>query len=432
MQIKVKGIKPYSYQRDVINSAIDGDGKGKKIIVKSRRQVGKSLLLTNLLLYFALNKAGSQNYCVSPTLKQSRKIYRQITDGLANSKIIKNKNATELVIGFINGSQINFKSAEQREALRGETCTGILCIDESAYIPDNVYYNLISPWTDFHKAVSVLVSTPFIKQGFFFKMFNYGLNGEYDCISIDWSDKKYKEDLDSILSPEKLAEYKKVLPPNVFKSEYLGEWIDDDGLVFNVPDDCIKETPIRPTDRLYVGIDWANQGENDDSSMTIFNQNGEMVLLKYFNNTTPLSQINKFSSVLEPYLRNQIECIQVETNSIGTPYMDMLKEKSPLFAQKVIGFNTSNTSKNAIVANMQVALEKKEVAFLPDEKLLAEFSYFSAEYNPKTRNVSYNAPQGLHDDVVMSTLIAYDALRQNRNSGNYTISFKRSSYGKKY
>lgn len=431
MAIKVKGFKPFSYQSEVIKAAIEGNGKGKKIVVKSRRQCGKSLLLANLLLYFSLNFKGTQNYCVSPTLKQARKLYRQIVEGL-NNKIIRTRNATELVIVFINGSQISFKSAEQREALRGESVSenGILCIDECAYILDSVYYNLLSPWTDFHKAVTVMVSTPFIKQGFFFKHFQYGLNGDYDCISIDWSDARFKEDMDKILSPEKLAEYKQVLPPNVFKSEYLGEWIDDDGLVFQITDDLVRDRQIKPSDRLYVGIDWSNQGENDDSSITIFNQNGEMVYVKYFNNSTPLRQIERFSSILEPYLNSQVEVIQVETNSIGTPYMDLLKEKSPMMAQKVVGFNTSNQSKNAIVANMQVAIERKEVSFLPDEKLLAEFSYFSAEYNPKTRNVSYNAPQGLNDDVVMSTLIAYDALKASRATGDYSISFKSKRYGK--
>ena len=356
MNIKVKGFKPFSYQKEVIKAAIEGNGKGRKIVVKSRRQCGKSLLLANLLLYFSLNFNGTQNYCVSPTLKQARKLYRQIVEGMGN-QIIKSRNATELVIVFINGSQISFKSAEQREALRGESVSknGILCIDECAYILDSVYYNLLSPWTDFHKAVTVMVSTPFIKQGFFFKMFNYGLNGDYDCVSIDWSDARFKEDMDKILSPEKLAEYKQVLPPNVFKSEYLGEWIDDDGLVFQITDDLVRDRQIMPSDRLYVGIDWSNQGENDDSSITIFNQNGEMVYVKYFNNSTPLRQIERFSSILEPYLNGQVEVIQVETNSIGTPYMDLLKEKSPMMAQKVVGFNNVVPSALLIKVNLTIA-----------------------------------------------------------------------------
>lgn len=72
---------------------------------------------------------------------------------------------------------------------------------------------------------------------------------------------------------------------------------------------------------------------------------------------------------------------------------------------------------------MQTALEKQEATLLPDEKQKREFGYFTATYNPKTRNVTYAAPQGLHDDCVMATLLAYDALKNGVVIGNYTLGF---------
>ena len=68
---------------------------------------------------------------------------------------------------------------------------------------------------------------------------------------------------------------------------------------------------------------------------------------------------------------------------------------------------------------MQTALENGEATLLPDEKLKNQFGYFSAEYNPKTRNVTYAAPQGLHDDIVMATLLAYDAYKNGQARGVY-------------
>ena len=323
-------------------------------------------------------------------------------------------------IVLINGSEIHFKSAEQRESLRGETCTGLFCIDECAYIEDSIY-DIVKPWCDFHKAVTLMVSTPFIKQGFFFKYFNYGLNGEYNTVSIDWSDEKYKTDMDIILPPEKLEEYRKTLPKNVFKSEYLGEWLDDDGSVFINLTNCIRMNSIKPEDQLYVGLDWSNQGESDDTVVSIINQRGEQVLLQYFNNLTPLKQIDFIDGVLKPYLK-QIVVIQSELNSIGTPYTDLLKNRSQIYSNKIMGFDTSNTSKNAIVVNMQTALEQNQVALLPDDKQTRQFGYFTATYNPKTRNVSYAAPDGLHDDTVMATLLAYDAYKNGKIIGQYSIS----------
>lgn len=341
-------------------------------------------------------------------------------DAIGNSGVVKTKNATDLTITLINGSTINFKSAEQRDALRGFTAD-FLCIDEAAFIPDEIFY-LILPWTDAKKAPILMTSTPFVKGGFFFNYFNYGLEHSHNTITINWSDPKYKESIEKILPPEKLEEYREVLPSNVFKTEYLGEFLDDDGAVFVGLKDILCQTAITANDRLYVGLDFSNQGENDYTVISIFNDKGNQVYIKYFNNTSPLGQIVKIVKELEP-LADQIDVISCELNSIGTPYTDLIKEKSQILEDKVQGFQTSNTSKNAIVLNMQTAIENKNVTLLPDDKEIREFGYFTATYNPKTRNVSYAAPQGLNDDTVMATLIAYDAYRQGTQVGNYNIGF---------
>ena len=175
-------------------------------------------------------------------------------------------------------------------------------------------------------------------------------------------------------------------------------------------------------------MDWSNQGENDDTVISIFNQYGKQVYLKYFNNLTPLKQIDKIYNELEPIL-NQIQLINSESNSIGTPYTDLLKQRSQILAQKINYFNTSNTSKNSAVLNMQTALENGEATLLPDDKQTRQFSYFSANYNPRTRNVTYAAPEGLNDDTVMATIMAYDAYKNGNIIGQYTISIEKHKFG---
>ena len=414
-----KGFAPYLHQKEVIEELRNAEGTNKIVVCKSSRQKGKSYMVANLLLYFAINYANTKNYCLSPSFKQAKNIYQTIVDAIIKSGVVKSKNKTDLIITLINGSTINFKSAEQREQLRGYTAD-FLCIDEAAFIPDSIFH-LVLPWVDAKKAPILMVSSPFTKNGFFFQYYCYGKENSHNTVTIDWSDEKYKESIEQILSASKLEEYRSVLPHNVFLTEYLGEWLDDDGTVFINISKCLKENGIKPTDKLYVGLDYSNQGENDDTVISIFNQYGQQVYLKYFNNLTPLGQIDVIYKQLEPYLK-QIQAINSESNSIGQPYSDLLKEKSQILAQKMNLFNTSNTSKNAAVLNMQTALENGEATLLPDEKLKSQFGYFSAEYNPKTRNVTYAAPQGLHDDVVMATLLAYDAYKNGRVIGNYNIS----------
>ena len=416
------GIKPFSYQQAVINEIKDSRGSGKTVVVKSRRQVGKSVLIANLLLYYAINYKGTKNYVLSPTLKQGKNIYKTIINAISGCGIIKSKNATDLFITLINGSSISIKSAEQKESLRGETCTGILCIDECAYISSEVY-NIVKPWCDFHKAVTLMVSTPFVKSGFFWEYYNHGLNREYNCVSIDWSDEKYQDDMDFILPPSKLEEYRKLLPKNVFLTDYLGIFIDDDGTVFTDFKKCIKHNEIKPSDRLYLGLDWGAGVESDDTVIVAFNQYGKQVYLDYFNKLTPTQQIDRIEKFIVQY-KNQIAVVQTELNSLGTPLTDFLKNRSQLktIINKFVGFNTTNQSKNAIVQNLQIAFEQKEIEILEDEKQSRELATYTAEYNAKTRNVSYNAPNGLHDDICIAMMLAYDAYKNGKIIGNYNIS----------
>lgn len=413
------GIKPFSYQQAVINEVKDAKGSGKTVVVKSRRQVGKSVLIANLLLYYAINYKGTKNYVLSPTLKQGKNIYKSIINAISGCGIIKSKNATDLFITLINGSSISIKSAEQKESLRGETCTGILCIDECAYISSEVY-NIVKPWCDFHKAVTLMVSTPFVKSGFFWEYYNHGLNREYNCVSIDWSDEKYQDDMDFILPPSKLEEYKKLLPKNVFLTDYLGIFIDDDGTVFTDFKKCINKNEIKDSDKLYLGIDWAAGVESDDTVIVAFNQYGKQVYLDYFNQLTPTQQIDRIEKFIVQY-KNQIAVVQTELNSLGTPLTDFLKNRSQIktIINKFVGFNTTNSTKNAIVQNLQIAFEQGLIEILEDEKQSRELATYTAEYNAKTRNVSYNAPNGLHDDICIAMMLAYDAYKNGKIMGVY-------------
>lgn len=385
----------------------------------------------NILLWYSLNQNKSKNFYIAPTIKQSKEIYKQIVDAVKESGIIKSSNATDLNIKFINGSTISFKSGIQKQNLRGFTCTGILVIDEAAYLPDDVF-DIILPWTDFWRANILMTSTPFVKSGFFWTYYNYGLVNTHNTISIDWCDDRFKLDMLSVMSEERLKEYESRLPKNVFRMDYLGLFLDDEGSVFTEFKKCVINTSITPTDKLFIGIDWAAGGENDDTAISIINQYGKQVYLEYFNNLTPTQQIDKIESILLKY-KPQIVGIQTELNSLGTPLTDFLKERPQLktIKDKFIGFTTTNQSKNAIVQNLQIAFEKNEIKILGDEKQLNELATYSAEYNPKTRNVSYNAPQGLNDDICIALMLSYDAYKNGSLVGVYNVTIEKHTFGDK-
>lgn len=423
--INCKGFTPYKHQRAVIDELKDAKGTGKRVVTLSSRQKGKTFMIANLLLYYALNYNKQKCFCVSPTLKQSKSIYNTIYDAVEGSGIIKKANAADFEIKFINGSTIYFKSAEQGEALRGYTAD-FLCIDECCFITDEVFY-IIAPWVDAKKAPVLMVSTPFVKEGFFWQFYNYGLEGINNTVTINWSDEQFKEDIQKILPPEKLEEYRRVLPKNQFKTEYLGEWLDNEGVVFDNFKECIKSNQLNNYDQLFVGIDWASGVDADETVISILNGKGEQLYDDGWNNLNTTQTIDRIMGVIQPYI-NQIVSITTETNSIGKPYTDLLTEKLPNnHRNKVIGFTTSNTSKAELVSDLQVAFQEGKITILDNDKQLRQLSTFSAEYNPKTKIVTYNAPRGLNDDRVMGLMLSYRGYKEKQSTGFYYIGNSRMS-----
>ena len=144
-----------------------------------------------------------------------------------------------------------------------------------------------------------------------------------------------------------------------------------------------------------------------------------MVFIKYFNDKTPTEQVDLLTNILTEY-QGFIKIVQVEQNSIGSVFYDMLVHKNPKI--RIIRFLTTNKSKADIVNKLQAALENEKIGLLKDDKLLNELRLYEASYNPKTGNVSYNAPSGFNDDTVISLMLAYDSL--NTTKGHYNIKFK--------
>lgn len=406
------GFTPFPWQRAVISDVCRNGAEGT-YVVKSRRQCGKSVMCENILLWYALNHAGSVSAVVSPTLAQARKLFRDIVEAVYEGKVMTRYNETLLEITFINKSRIFFRASEQKDALRGYTLKGgVLILDECVYIPDDIL-PLVLPWTQVHRCPVLMVSTPKFKNGFFYRYFSAGMAGEKYARSYDWTE----YDTSALLSAEQLEMYRQQLPKNQFLSEYMGEFLDTDGMVFTGFRDCMG-SPEKGR-KLYVGIDFGAGGGNDFTVLTAVNDNGEQEDLIYFNTLSTTQQIDALSDWLELNY-NRIELVVPELNSIGTPMTELLMERFPTLSFE--GFKTTNQSKGEIVVALQKAFEKKEITILEDASQAVELGAYSAEYNPRTHNTSYNAPLGLHDDKVMALCFAWYGYL-NATGAGYSVSF---------
>lgn len=417
-ETKVKtfiGYKPFPWQA-VVHRGLDKYGyrSGHIHCIKAKRQIGKSFIIINELLRFAINYTNTVSCCLSPTLNQARKIYKQILKVTDQTGVVIKKNDSLLEIEFINGSVLVFKSAEQRESLRGYTFNGILCIDEAAYISDEVW-SIIRPTCDVYQAPILMVSTPKFRMGFFFETFQMGFLDKYKGQITSYDLCKF--DTSALLSKEQLELYRQMLPKNMFITEYEGEFLDSESIVFGDFKKCIGVNG--DYNELYIGIDWGSGVGSDNTVVTALNEHNEMVFQLAFNNKSTMEQINYITEYLSGF-GNKVKHIVAECNGLGKPLCDNLKEKIKKIP--ILEWYTTNQNKIELINKLQVAFEQRKIRILDDDALIAELSIFEAKMNAKG-TVQYGAPVGGNDDRVLSLLFALHSKEVKNNKGNYKLSF---------
>lgn len=411
------------WQKDLVDD-YRSNPKGRWFVVKSPRQVGKSVVLEYLLILASLSEANSISMAISPVTSQSRKIYQEIVNTAGN--LIRKTNGGLLTIEFINGSVIYFKSCEQGDNVRGFTTknSGILCVDEAAFINSDFFYNICVPITNVYKSSIFLFSTPKYKQGLFYELYTDGLVPGSNVTSFDWT----QYDLSKYLSDEVLQLYKSKLPRLTFQAEYLAEFIDGDGTVFTNYKECVGATQSLNTETLYIGIDWGTGSGQDDTAITIGQRINNIVHIQkqyYFNDKRTRDTIEYIRDIVTGYIKKGYKDILVivEKNSIGNVYFDLLRDELEMLENNwndavdwrdeisltLQTFNTTNKSKKRIVEQLCTLFEQQQIIIPDDVKLLTQLSMFEAKIND-LGTVKYAGANGSHDDLVMSLCILISVL----------------------
>lgn len=398
------------WQRDLFD-IYEANDKGKIIVTKAVRQVGKSICMSLLVIAASIKEPRSESKVVLPIYKQAEKAYEKLCD--IGAPLITKQNASGLKVTFINGSTVEFSSAESGDNLRGFTVrrSGILAIDEASFIDSDFFYSVLLPMTNVFKSDIFIFSTPKARQGFFYDLFEQGIKDDPKVISVDWT----KYDTSKYLDAETLEIYRKKLPISVFRSEYLGEWLETNESVFADFQDLFINKATE-NGIYYFGIDWSGQGQCDYTAISIFNSLNEMVDIVYFNDLDETQTLNK---IIELAIKYKPKKITVETNSIGNIYYGLLQKavrqaKLPIIVQ---GFVTTNDSKDEIISDLQVAIQNKDIRFKRDDELERELNNYQLTFS-KTGKRVFNARNGFHDDLIMATAICLNSMKK----GQYTIS----------
>lgn len=404
-------LKLFPWQTQV-KRELEAHRKGYTHVIKAKRQVGKSTMLEIVLLQTAINHAKTVSICLSPTLEQARKVFKAVKNIIIPTRLYRKHNDVSLSLSLANGSDILFKSAEQKVGLKGYTVTGVYCVDEAAYIPDEIFYDTLA-WVNVSQAPIVMVSTPFHKTGFFYKYFCIGNDSTTTSVlSYDWS----QFDTSALLPADKLEEYRREVPASKFKTEFLGEFLDTEGGVFGeyghiISDELTKE----PNTNCFMGIDWGTGQGQDETAICVFNSERQMTALYHFNDKDETQTIEY---IVELIKKHKPLRVQVESNSIGAVFYGLLdkavkKAKMPVM---VLKFTTTNESKERLINAFQVAVQNNRVQILNNAVLQTQMDMYEMKVTSNNKR-TYNAATGYKDDCIIAMLLAYDCITK----GQYNV-----------
>jgi hypothetical protein len=388
----IKGYKPHLKQKEIHNSIINESYK--YYILNIGRQFGKTMLGINQMLYWAINHKGCNIAWVTPIYKQSKKVFDEMEKVTKSSGLFE-YNRSDLTISGFN-SQIQFFSGERPDNIRGNTFD-YLIVDEMAFTRPELWSEVLSATVLVKGKKVIFISTPKGKNHFYQLSLQPNYDNRYKYFHYSSYD-------NPMIDAEDLEERKRSLPKHIFEQEYLAKFIDNASGLFKNVDSCIIKTAER-TQKLFGGLDI---GRADDYTvLTILNKNYQMVYVQRWRQQEWSKIIDEVATKIREYNAE----IFVEVNNQGDVFFEMLQNK---VYNNVQPYVTTTATKPIMIEDLAVHFENKDIGILNENWLVDELNAFTYIYNEKTRRVQYGAPQGIHDDGVMSLALAVQSIKKNQ------------------
>lgn len=361
------------------------------ICLRSGRQVGKSFIIGIKAAKFALENPKKLIMVISKTERQAGLLFAKILfniNQLDRNQIKKGKDRpTKHIINLKNGSTIYCLPA-------GDTGFGImgftidlLIADEAAFIPEEVW-NSVTPALAITRGEIWLLSTPYVKKGYYYNCFNDENFTSFHTSSEDCP--RRDEDF--------LKHKKETLTKAQYAQMYLGQFVDEirqfipDELIRKV---CVGKRPksINKKGKHYLGCDVARMDRDEFTYEIIDKQKDilihvESIITKNIpipESTRRIIRLNENYNFKKEY---------IDSGGMGITVCDLLRE-DPKNKRKVVEINNAqriyniDEGKKKIIKeegynNLKMLMETGKLIILDDDEIKASLKSIQAEHNKDT------------------------------------------------
>ena len=356
------------------------------------RRWGKTILGIDRLVSVALT--GKPTAWFAPIYKDLSEVWRTIVRIL--EPITVKISASEHWLEIVGGGRVECWSLDTPGAGRGRAYAEIV-IDEDAKVPnlEEQWEQTVRPMLADYEGGAWIISTPKGRANYFSKLFNRGL----DPLQPDWACWQMPTAMNRYISAREIESMREEMTDLAFAQEVLAQFVTWAGAVFRRISDAVR--PITHEPAAMIGCDWGRTG--DYTVFTAVSARGQVTAADRFRGIEYALQRARLAAFWQ-------QCgsrahIIAETNAMGAPVVEQLQRDGlPVF-----GFNTTNATKSAIIQALALAFERGTITIPNDPVLIGELQAF--EGKPTASGLTrYAAPDGLHDDCVMSLAMAWAGL----------------------
>jgi len=408
-------IKLYDWQKQWLD-----DNSRFRVMLKSRA-VGGSFLIALESFLQSLLRPNSTTLLISFSMRQSLELFRKVKEHINRWKDIRIRaendvytfsatlSETKTQVEFQNNSRIT-SLPNNPDAIRGYRADAVY-VDEAAMFKNDFEIKAaIIPCIAGKEGRLSLISTPKGKRGWFYEAWTSETFSKHEAHYL----------MALHITQSDLEGMKASMSPLEWAQEMEMEFLDELNALF--PYDmilqCVSDYEAKlekPENPVYIGIDFGRYRDSTvitaleklpDGSMRVFFI--DELLKRDFNDQ--ISYIERLINLLGPAV------VVIDKTGMGIPIHDLMIKK---FAN-VEGITMTAHVKEAMIKTLHSAMTNKKVIIPADATQLINQLRAFQRIQTKT-TVKYQAPEGQHDDYVISlALTIYAALKPATNIKIYT------------
>lgn len=380
------------------------------VTVFANRRFGKSTLakMRHVLKVKDPNPYGLA-WWVAPTYRQCRKPFNSLLMSMIPTGLIAGYSRQNMTIKWATGWLSEFRSAERPENLRGDGVSD-LTVDEGPLIDDPTYEEALRPTLADNAGTGFFIGSARGRQGWMYKYYRRGIERTAPQTYAGF----LFTALDAAFVPRaELEEARTSMSKRAFDQEFMSVFLDGQGVAF----ENVRSRPrIRPHpgEAVGIGIDWAKK--RDWTWFVAVGAESGAVLECVRSPQLPYTRQVELASLFIQRWQHRAPGVYVchDQTGVGEALDDLLHAHG---VHQFEGIVFSLQSKTQLVEEQIVDFEAGQLGFVPHaeadetyDRLIREHEDYTLVVT-KTSKIVYGAPEGLHDDAVVATMLANRARR---------------------